>query len=251
MWKDRNTKEKGQSAANRVRFLRPGLLRFTGFRTGWTFRLGAPALLFMTFLSTGCRQDMHDQPKYKPLRPSPFFKDGQSERPLVDGVVPRGYLRADAHLYTGKRGGRQALAVGTPSNNPVQGNADVPAGTPDPTVVSTFPFPVTVAGVQRGQERFNIFCSPCHGRLGNGDGMVVRRGFRQPPSFHSDRLREAPVGHFFDVMTNGFGAMPNYADKLTPEDRWAVAAYIRALQLSQQATVADVAPEARTKLGIK
>lgn len=188
-----------------------------------------------------CRQDMHNQPKYKPLRASNFFEDGQSSRPLVAGTVPRGYLRDDAHLYAGRMDGAQRPVSGKQPGVP-------PSGQTDSSDVDTFPFPITREILYRGRERFNITCSPCHGRLGNGEGMVVRRGFRQPPSFHIDRLREAPVGHFFDVMTNGFGAMPDYANQTTPQDRWAIVAYIRALQLSQHATLADVPPEERDQL---
>jgi mono/diheme cytochrome c family protein len=172
--------------------------------------------------AAGCRQDMHDQPRYKPLAASTFFADGRAARPLVPGTVARGQLRADTLLYTGQEDGKDA---------------------------TRFPFPVTADVMARGRERFNIFCSPCHGRTGQGDGMVVRRGFRRPPTYHSDRLRAAPVGHFFDVMTNGFGAMPSYATQVPVRDRWAIAAYIRALQLSEHATIADVPAAERTQLG--
>ncbi len=164
---------------------------------------------------------MQDQPKYIPLRESDFYPDHRSERPLVDGTVPRGYLNADDLLYTGKVSGQ------------------------DSTVL---PFAVTQEVLARGQERFNIFCSPCHDRTGSGNGMVVRRGYRQPPSFHIDRLRSAPVGHFFDVITNGFGAMPDYKDQVPVRDRWAIIAYVRALQLSENANVADVPADQRGKL---
>jgi mono/diheme cytochrome c family protein len=156
---------------------------------------------------------MADQPRYKPLAKSAYFSDDRSARPLVEGTVARGQLQADEHFYTGKVGGRP---------------------------VDTFPFPVTSGMLRRGQERFNIFCSPCHDRIGNGQGMVVRRGFRPPPSFHIGRLRKAPVGHFFDVISHGFGAMPDYAEQVAAEDRWAIVAYVRALQLSQQASLAEV-----------
>ena len=172
-------------------------------------------------VATGCRQDMHDQPKYIPLRQSQFFTDGRSARPFVEGTVARGQLRTDALLYTGKVNGA---------------DADV------------FPFPIDATVLARGEERFNIYCSPCHGRTGQGDGMVVRRGYRRPPSYHDDRLRQAPVGHFFDVITNGFGAMPDYAAQVKPEDRWAIVAYIRALQLSEHASVADVPAANRSQL---
>jgi len=164
---------------------------------------------------------MQDQPKYPPLRESTFFGDFRSERPLVDGTVARGHLRDDALLYTGR------------------------VGQSDATV---FPFPIDARVMARGQERFNIFCSPCHGRTGQGDGMVVRRGYRRPPSYHQDRLREAPLGHFFDVITNGFGAMPDYASQITADDRWAIVAYIRALQLSEHATLADVPAGERDRI---
>lgn len=174
----------------------------------------------VSLFTAGCRQDMHDQPRYKPLAASAFFGDARSARPLVEGTVPRGYLHLDAHLYKGKSG---------------------------ETLVDTFPFPVTRQVLERGQERFNIYCAPCHGRLGDGRGMVVQRGFRAPPSFHLDRVREAPVGHYYDVMTNGLGAMASYASRVSPQDRWAIAAYIRALQLSQRATLADLPESERPK----
>jgi len=164
---------------------------------------------------------MHDQPKYVPLRQSSFFGDERSARPLVPGTVPRGMLHADTHLYAGKVNGADA---------------------------ATFPFPIDQNVMRRGQERFNIYCSPCHGRTGVGDGMIVRRGFRRPPTFHQDRLRNAPVGQIFDVITNGFGAMPDYAAQVAPADRWAIIAYVRALQLSEHATLADVPADKRSGL---
>lgn len=164
---------------------------------------------------------MHDQPKYIPLRESSFFGDARSARPLVPGTVARGHLHADTLLETGKIG---------------KDDADV------------FPFPIDATVLARGHERYDIFCSPCHGRTGTGDGMIVRRGFRHPPSYHDDRLRNAPVGHFVDVMTNGFGAMADYREQVDARDRWAIAAYIRALQLSEHATLADVPPQDRGQL---
>jgi mono/diheme cytochrome c family protein len=161
----------------------------------------------------GCRQDMHNQPKYRPLRPGAFFADGSSARPLVEGTVARGTLQEDEAFFTGRVAG-----------------ADV----------KEMPFPVDRPVLDRGQERYDIFCSPCHGATGAGDGMVVQRGYRQPPSFHIDRLRQADVGHFFDVATNGFGAMPDYRAQVGARDRWAITAYVRALQLSRHATPADV-----------
>jgi len=164
---------------------------------------------------------MADQPRYKPLSQSSFFGDDRSARLLVSGTVARGHLNADEQFYTGKSGEEP---------------------------ISTLPVALTKELLARGQGRFNIFCSPCHDRTGSGEGMIVRRGYRPPPSYHIDRLRQAPVSHFFDVMTNGFGAMPDYAAQIPPADRWAVAAYIRALQLSQNATLADVPAEERQKL---
>ena len=164
-------------------------------------------------MSTGCRQDMHDQPRFKPLAKSDFYADLRSARPPVEGTVARGQLHEDTYFYTGKVG-----------NNPGD----------------YMPFAVTDEVMARGRERFNIYCSPCHSRLGDGNGMIVQRGFRAPPSYHTERLRKAPLGYFFDVMTNGFGAMPDYASQIPPRDRWCIVAYIRALQLSQNATSADV-----------
>ncbi len=178
-------------------------------------------LLGGLLLATGCRQDMHDQPRYKPLAASTFFADGRSSRPLVPGTVARGDLRDDEYFYTGRSNG---------------------------ALVDKFPSPLTHEILLRGQERYNIFCSPCHDRVGNGQGMIVQRGFRRPPSFHIDRLREAPVGYFFDVITNGFGAMYDYGERIPPQDRWAIIAYIRALQLSQHATLAEVPFEERQQL---
>ena len=178
-------------------------------------------LLCVLGVSVACRQDMHDQPKYIPLRQSTFFADQRSARPLVAGTVARGQLHDDPLLFTGKVNGADA---------------------------TMFPFAIDEKVMARGQERFNIYCSPCHGRTGRGDGMVVRRGYRQPPTYHQDRLRDAPVGHFFDVMTNGFGAMPDYAAQVAPADRWAIAAYIRALQLSEHARLDDVPQGERSRL---
>jgi hypothetical protein len=167
---------------------------------------------------------MHDQPKIIPLRPSSFFADGRSARPLPEGTVARGHLDEDRVFYTGKG--------------------------PDGKDVADFPMPVTKEMILRGQQRFNVYCAPCHSRLGDGNGMVVQRGYRHPPSYHIERLRQAPIGHFFDVMTNGFGAMPDYAQQVPPTDRWAIASYIRTLQFSQQASINDVPADARGQLGV-
>ncbi len=161
----------------------------------------------------GCRQDMQDQPRFKPLSMSDFYTDLRSARPPVEGTIARGELHEDAYFYSGKVG-----------NDP--GNY--------------MPFAVTKDVLARGEQRFNIYCAPCHSRLGDGNGMIVQRGFKQPPSYHIERLEKAPLGYFFDVMTNGFGAMPAYAAQIPERDRWCIVAYIRALQLSQHATSADV-----------
>jgi mono/diheme cytochrome c family protein len=199
---------------------------------------------------------MHDQPKYRPLRPIDAFgsiTDGRSARPLVEGSVARDELRDNAEFYTGKL--RQSASGATttqpqsvpPPQTVNQQGAQIPAQTYQ-GFVTDFPMPITAADLDRGQERFNIYCSVCHGRLGDGSGMIVKRGFRKPPSFHDDRLRNAPIGYFFDVATNGFGAMPDYASQIPPDDRWRIIAYIRALQLSQRGSLADVPPNERGKL---
>ena len=178
-------------------------------------------VIMIALTGSACRQDMHDQPKYTPLRSTPFFGDVRSARPLIAGTVAQGQLHEDPFLETGKIG-----------------NADA----------AVFPFPVDAAVMARGRERFEIFCTPCHGRTGTGDGMIVQRGYRRPPTYHDDRLRNAPIGHFVDVMANGFGAMPDYSDQVNARDRWAIAAYIRALQLSQHAQLADVPDRERGAL---
>jgi len=173
---------------------------------------GKSLLLLGLLVGAACRQAMEDQPRYEPLEASTFFGDGRSSRPLIPGTVARGHLDDAA----------------PPDDAP--------------------PFPVTRQVLDRGQERYDIFCSPCHDRVGTGDGMVVRRGYTPPPSLHLDRLREAPAGHFFEVMTKGFGAMPSYAVQVPQRDRWAIAAYIRALQRSQHAALADVPADTRGML---
>ena len=181
----------------------------------YSAKISCCAILFatLTFVA-GCRIDMHVQPRQNPLSRSDFYSDQRSERPLVEGTVARGQLHQDSYFYTGKIG-----------NNP--GDA--------------MPFPVTKEVLERGQERFNIFCAPCHSRVGDGNGFVPSRGFsKMPPSFHIARLQKAPLGYFFDVMTEGFGIMPDYASQISAQDRWDIVAYVRALQLSQNATMADV-----------
>lgn len=184
----------------------------------------------------------------KPYRGTSFFNDGLSMRQPIPGTVPRGFLRTDKALFTGKKdtagtGNATQPAAPQAGNAGQTGNAGQQAGNAGqrangadayPDDVTEFPFPITKEAVQRGRERYEIFCSVCHGLTGNGDGMVVRRGFRRAASFHDDRLRQAPVGHFFDAITNGWGAMPSYASQIPVQDRWAIIAYVRALQLSQQ-----------------
>ena len=160
-----------------------------------------------------CRQDMHDQPRYEPLEASAFFADGRSARPAVEGTIARGRLEQDEHFTAGKVNGE---------------------------IVSTLPFPLTRELLERGRERYDIFCAPCHARTGSGEGVVVQRGMTRPASLHIARLREAKIGYFFDVMTNGFGAMYDFRDRISAADRWAIAAYMRALQLSQNASLQDV-----------
>jgi len=173
----------------------------------WLVWLGALA---------GCRQDMHDQPKYKPQRASTFFADGRSNRPLVAGTIARGRLQDDELLATGKANGEFS---------------------------KVFPYEITAKELERGASRYGIFCAPCHDSTGSGNGIVVLRGMKQPVSFHIDRLREAAPGYYFDVMTNGFGAMYDYADRISVQDRWAIAAYIRVLQRAQNSKKADTPPE--------
>jgi len=172
-------------------------------------------------LGAACRQDMHDQPRFEPMEASRFFADGRSSRPQVKGSVARGELRLDTALYEGKLNGE---------------------------FVREFPIEVTSEFLERGQERYQIFCSACHSSTGDGLGMVVKRGMTQPPSYHIERLQQVEHGYLFDVITNGYGAMYDLADKLKAEDRWAVVAYVRALQLSQNATLDDVPPSLRGSL---
>jgi mono/diheme cytochrome c family protein len=171
--------------------------------------------------SAGCRQKMSNQPRYDPLESSDFFEDGMSARPRLPGTVARGELVTDPFLQTGKQNG-------------VEGDG--------------YPFTVTAEVMNYGQVRFDVYCSPCHGRLGDGNGMIPARGLRRPPSFHTATLRNAKTGHFFDVITNGFGAMPPYATMIPTRDRWAIIAYIRALQLSQSSSVNDIPVTERANL---
>ena len=175
-------------------------------------------------IATGCRRDMFLQPSEKPLARSEFFRDNQmASRPLPAHTVARGQLDDDEAFYTGK--------IGT-------------------NLVTEFPIPITRDVLMRGQERFDIYCAPCHGRTGEGNGMIPQRGYPVPPSYHIERLRSAPVGHFFDVITRGYGVMYPYASRVEPDDRWAIAAYIRALQLSHNANLSDVPPGERAQLEV-
>ena len=202
--------------ARRTRRVKGGRFRFISV-------LSVSPWLISGLVLAGCRQDMHDLPRYKPLARSAFFGDGRSARPMVEDTVARGQLRDDSLLYSGKLGKDFADA---------------------------FPFPVERELLRRGQQRYTIYCSPCHDQLGRGDGIVVRRGFKnKPASFHSDRLRGKPAGYFFDVMTSGFGAMQDYSAQIAVKDRWAIVAYVRALQLSQNASIEDVPPAHRGELG--
>lgn len=254
------------------RELKEGLQASQSFRR--TSRACAPrfALMFLVMLcaafAAGCRQDMQNQPRYKPYRKSDFFYDGLSSRKPPENTVARGYLRDDTHLYTGKNpnansSGGAAVTQNAPNSSAQQNaqnatnagqqgsansGANAPAAQSDPNNVDTFPFPVTMEVLERGRERYNIFCSMCHGATGYGDGMVVRRGYKKPPSYHEDRLRQQRVGHFFDVITNGWATMPSYAPQIPVRDRWAIVAYIRALQASQQGTEADVPADKRNQL---
>lgn len=183
-------------------------------------RIACAAALALSALA-GCRTEMYDQPRVETFEASRVFADGVGARPLVAGTVARDWEMGDEHLYAGRVDGKLA---------------------------ETFPFEVDRGTLERGRQRYEIYCLPCHSKLGDGDGMIVQRGFPKPPSFHIDRLRNMPVGHFFDVMTRGYGAMYSYAARVKPADRWAIAAYIRVLQQSQNAKAADLPAEDRNQL---
>ncbi len=188
----------------------------TPLRSNFTF-----ALLATTALLAGCRQDMHDAPRYEAFEASATVGDNRASRIPPVGTVPRGWLRDDEALYSGKVAGQ---------------------------LIDQFPFAIAHADLARGQQRFNIYCTPCHGKLGDGNGMVVQRGLRQAASFHQDRLRQEKIGYFFDVITNGFGAMPDYAAQIPVRDRWLIVAYVRTLQFSQHASVNDLPPDQRAAI---
>ena len=201
-------------------------------------KVRAIAALCLIVVCVGCRRDMQDQPKVKPLRGATFFADGLGSRQPIAGTIARGNLRDDnPEFYTGKKSGA-ATATATPAQQQTAGAQNSAQQNTFPDDVVDFPLPVTRDVVDRGHSRYNIFCSACHGMTGNGDGMIVRRGFRRAASFNDDRLRQAPVGHFFDAITNGWGAMPSYASQIPVQDRWAIIAYVRALQASQENTAA-------------
>jgi len=274
-----NIKHRGNGEGGKVRGETPRAPRLSG-RVFFTLCL----LPFALYLS-GCRQDMQDQPRYEAYEPSKSFSDGQASRPYVEGTVARGYRDMNTAYYTGKNatgggagaaqpatgGGGLSALTSAGANTPnaqganaggsqtggdvnVRGNVagNLPGGAASgqsgtPGSVNEFPFTVTAKDLDRGQERFNIYCAMCHGQTGYGDGMIVRRGFRRPPSLHDDRLRAETVGHFFDVITNGWGAMPDYSEQIPPRDRWAIIAYIRALQLSQNTPAAEVPENLRNQ----
>jgi len=186
--------------------------------------LKACCILALLLILAGCRQDMHDQPRFKPLAQSDFYGDLRSARPPVEGTVARGQLHDDTYFFTGKLG-----------DNPGD----------------YMPFPVTAELLARGQQRYDIYCAPCHSRVGDGNGVIPSRGFpRKPPSYHIERLRKAPLGYLFDVITNGFGAMPDYSSQIPPRDRWAIVAYVRSLQVGQHFPVAELNPNQRERLAI-
>ncbi len=195
------------------------------------------ALLLAALLAPGCRQKMADQPRYEPYDLSTFYEDSLAMRPLEPGVVPRTVEGADPAYY--------AAADPFAEEGFVEGEAGY-----ETRLTDEMPFPATLEVLERGQQQFNVFCSPCHGRVGNGQGMIVMRGLRMPNSFHTERLRAAPLGHFYHVITHGYGAMYSYAARVEPADRWAIAAYIRALQLSQHAALEDVPADRREEMGV-
>jgi len=183
-------------------------------------RLGFATAALSLLVVTGCRQDMQNQPKFFPQRGTDFYADGRSVRPQVENTVARNQLHEDGYFYTGLVNGKEGDGM---------------------------PFPATMQVLERGQERYNVYCTPCHSRVGNGIGMIVQRGYSKAGSFHSARLEAAPLGHFFPVISNGYGSMPDYSAQIVPADRWAIVAYIKALQLSQKATQADVASGAHVE----
>ena len=233
---DAGTRRRGDAEQHRRVSVSPRL------RVSVSARLRVCFFILIALGAAGCRRDMQDQPKMKAFRSTTFFTDRLSGRQPIPGTVARGFLRSNTEFFTGKKS-RTTAGAGTQS---IQGQGQNQPQPPQQTQqagaqanayaddIDYFPIPVTEDVVKRGRERYNIFCTACHGFTGNGDGMIVRRGFRRAASFNDDRLRQAPVGHFFDAMTNGWGAMPSYAAQIAVQDRWAIIAYIRALQESQR-----------------
>lgn len=191
--------------------------------TNWKPKLNLLAGVTLLLFASGCelRQAMYNQPKLRPLKESTFFEDGMASRPKIEGTVARGQLQADPHLFEGKVNDQFA---------------------------DSFPFEITAEVLKRGQQRFNIFCAPCHDQAGTGNGMIVKRGFKQPTSYHDQRLVDSPEGYYFNVIKNGFGVMQDYSAQIPVHDRWAIIAYIRALQYGQRATLDDVPENLRAEL---
>ncbi len=223
-----SNKDRSRLIGRRLSILHPSTLRPS------ILCLSILCLSLVALLLAGCYQRMEDQPKVVPYRASPLFDDSLGMRPLVPGTVAQTDPSGDALFYDGLEArplGEAGVEVAAVEEGRVA---------PEAALATTFPFPVTAEVLARGRQRFDIYCSPCHGRLGDGQGMIVQRGLRPPPSYHTERLRDAPVGHFYNVVTNGYGAMVSYASRLAPADRWAIVAYVRALQLSQHASATDV-----------
>jgi mono/diheme cytochrome c family protein len=236
-------------------------LRVFGGRVPSARLIFALCLVPCAFGAAGCRIDMQDQPRYEYYEPGDkkFFPNGASSRATVEGTVPRQtgqYRDREDYFYTGKAAGGGAPAGGAaaalasvratlPSGAAPGASATTATGEPD-----VFPIPIEKADLERGRQRFQIFCTACHGMTGEGDGMIVRRGFQKPPSFYDDRLQEnrTPASHFFDVITNGWGAMPNYAAQIPAEDRWKIIAYLRALQLSRRLKLEELSPDEQNKV---
>src|SRR5262245_16979608 len=205
------------------------------------------AMAFGACAHVGCQQKMAAQPSYQPLEPSEFFADHRSSRPLVAGTVPRGHLRTNLALYTGRK---TRIGRFVPERQPAPTPASDRALSADENrdFVDTFPIVVDQQRLQHGRDRYAIYCVVCHDPLGTGHGKIVERGYTQPPSYHIPRLGEAPVGRLFAVISEGYGSMPSYAGQIPPEDRWAIVAYVRALQRSQHFPESDLTDEMRKEL---
>ncbi len=211
---------------------------------------GTQMLLIVLLLLTGCQQKMADQPSYKELTPCDFFADGRSERPAVPGTVARGYLRSDVALWTGRRVGKNGEPMGATTPTAVQPARILPrrrrpGSAATTTSSNTFPFPMTAAMLEHGYQRYTIYCAICHDPLGTGQGKIVERGYTAPPSYHIKRLRDAPVGHLFAVISEGYGSMPSYSAQIPLRDRWAIVGYLRALQASQHFPESELSDKMR------